>query len=126
MAGEIQQDPTEATASDTVPDPSPDSAEPPDGPNGSDGSDGDHACFSSLDVTRVRRALAVLHEQVAFRRGRVEIKRRGCDDVCVMISKAELEALESALEIMAASQEYKAMCETLSQVAAATGGYVTA
>jgi len=77
-------------------------------------------CFQTLDVTRVRRALADIHERVAVGRGRVEIKRRGCDDVCVMISKAELEALEQALEILSESAEYKATCETLTQLAAAT------
>jgi len=85
-----------------------------------------HARFSSLDVSRVRRALARLHEQVSFGQGRVEIKRRGSEQVCVMISKAELEALESALEILSDSAEYKSMCEHLSQLAAATGGYVQA
>ena len=77
-------------------------------------------CFQTLDVTRVRRALATLHERVTLGAGRVEIKRRGCDDVCVMISKAELEALEQALEILAESAEYRAACDTLTQLAAAT------
>lgn len=77
-------------------------------------------CFQTLDVTRVRRALAGIHERVALGIGRVEIKRRGCDDVCVMISKAELEALERALDILSESAEYKSMCETLTQLAAAT------
>ena len=91
-----------------------------------DPTDPSHECFQTLDVTRVRRALAKLHEQVACGRGRLEIKKRGCDDVCVMISKAELEALESALEILTGSAEYKTMCETLSQVASDAGGYVPA
>ena len=80
--------------------------------------------FSALDVVRARQALSTLHEQVAFGRGRVEIMQSGCDRVCVMISKAELEALETALEILSDTADYKAMCETLSQVAAATGGYL--
>src|SRR5580700_10148059 len=75
-----------------------------------------HGRFSSLDVSRVRRALARLHEQVSFEQGRIEIKRRGSEHVCVMISKAELEALETALEILSGSAEYKSMCENLSRV----------
>ncbi len=91
------------------------------------GDDGiDHARFSSLDVSRAREVLARLHEQVSFGQGRVEIKRRGSEHVCVMISKAELEALESALEILSDSAEYKSMCENLSRVAAEAGGYIQA
>lgn len=83
--------------------------------------DGDEQgpAFESLDVTRVRRALARLHDEVSRRRGRIEIRKRGCDDVCVMISKAELEALEHALELLSDSTEYRAMCDTITQVAAA-------
>lgn len=72
--------------------------------------------FQSLDVTRFRRALASIHEQVACGHGRVEVKRKGCDDVCVMISKAELEAMERALEILAECSEYKSMCDALSKL----------
>src|SRR5687767_10637953 len=78
-----------------------------------------HSSFQALDITRVRRTLAKLHEQVACGSGRVEIRRRGCEDVCVMISKCELEALEKALEILSECEAYKAMCETVTQVAAA-------
>jgi PHD/YefM family antitoxin component YafN of YafNO toxin-antitoxin module len=77
-------------------------------------------CFQTLDVTRFRSTLAKLHEAVGCGKGRIEVKRRGCDDVCVLISKSELESLEQALEILAASQEYKTMCESISQVVAAT------
>ncbi len=78
--------------------------------------------FETLDVTQFRRALAKLHEQVGCCRGRVEVKRKGCDDVCVLIGKAELEAMEQALEILSNTAEFKAMCATLSEVAAATSG----
>ncbi len=78
--------------------------------------------FHNLDVTQFRRALATLHQQVGCCRGRVEITRRGCTDVCVLISKAELDALEEALAILTDSAEYKSMCDTLTQLAAATGG----
>ena len=91
-----------------------------DGNGGSHGSNGGSrgAAFQALDITRVRRTLAKLHEQVACGSGRVEIRRRGCQDVCVMISKCELEALEKALEILSECENYKAMCETVTQVAA--------
>lgn len=79
------------------------------------------ALFQTLELTRLRRALAKIHEQVSCRHGRVEVTRDGCDDVCVIVSKAELESLERALDILAESAEYKIMCETLTQVAAECG-----
>ena len=82
----------------------------------------DGALFQSLDVTRFRRALTKLHERVGCGRGRIEIKRRGCSDVCVLISKAELESLEQALEILATTAEFKAMCDSLTQLVADTAG----
>lgn len=81
-----------------------------------------HAAFRSLDVTRFRQALAKLHEAVGCGHGRIEVTRRGCADVCVLISKAELEALERAIEILTESAEYKAMCENIAQLVAACAG----
>ncbi|HZL38367.1 MAG TPA: hypothetical protein VFC78_23845 [Tepidisphaeraceae bacterium] len=77
--------------------------------------------FQTLELTRLRRALAKVHGQVAGRHGRIEVTHDGCDDVCVILSKAELESLERALEILTETAEYKAMCDTLTQVAAACG-----
>ena len=78
--------------------------------------------FQTLDVTRFRQAMAKLHETVGCSHGRIEITRRGCADVCVLISKAELEALERAMEILAECAEYKAMCENISQLVAECAG----
>ena len=75
--------------------------------------------FQNLDITQFRRTLNKLHETVGCCRGRVEVKRRGCDEVCVLISKAELEALEKALEIFCASAEYQSMCDMVTHLVAA-------
>jgi len=77
--------------------------------------------FQTLDVTTFRQALAQLHEAVGCGNGRVEVIRGDCDDVCVLISKSELQALEHALEILAQSAEYKAMCDSIQSVAVACG-----
>jgi PHD/YefM family antitoxin component YafN of YafNO toxin-antitoxin module len=77
--------------------------------------------FQSLDVGKFRQTLAKLHEAVGCGNGRIEVTRRGCNDVCVLISKSELEALEQALEILAQSSEYKAMCDSIQSVAVACG-----
>ena len=66
--------------------------------------------------------MAKLHEAVGCGHGRIEITRRGCADVCVLISKAELEALERAMEILAESAEFKAMCDNIAQLVAACAG----
>jgi PHD/YefM family antitoxin component YafN of YafNO toxin-antitoxin module len=83
-------------------------------------------CFQTLDVTRFRRALADLHELVGCSKGRVEVTRRGCDDVCVLISKAELESLERALQIFAESAEFRQMSSQIAEIVAAAGGPVAA
>ena len=74
--------------------------------------------FQTLDVTRFRTALSRLHEEVGCKQRRVEVTRRGCDDVCVLISRAELESLERALEILTECADYKKMCEELTGVVA--------
>jgi hypothetical protein len=78
-------------------------------------------CFQTLDVTRFRRALANLHQLVGCGKGRIEVTRRGCDDVCVLISKAELESLEQALQIFAESTAFKTMSEQISRIVMAAG-----
>ena len=45
--------------------------------------------------------------------------RRGCDDVCVLISKAELESLERALQIFAESTEFQQMSSQIAEIVAA-------
>ena len=89
-----------------------------------DGSNGSfsNTAFQTLDITRFRQAMAKLHEVVGCGRGRIEITRRGCDDVCVLISKTELESLEQALEILSNCADYKAMCDNISQLVAACAG----
>ena len=79
-------------------------------------------CFHTLDVTRFRLELADLHTQVANGQGRVEITRNGTPDVCVLISKTELDSLERALEILSRTDDFKAMCQSLTQVASAANG----
>src|SRR4051812_17499147 len=83
-------------------------------------------CFQTMDVVLAGETLARLHEMVADGRGRIEVKRGGCDDVCVLISKTELESLEQALEILCGSSDYQSMCDQLTQLAAATGNYAAA
>lgn len=82
----------------------------------------DHA-HESLDVTQLRRAMEKIHEQVASAHGRIELTRPECEDVCVILSKAELTSLERALEILAESDHYKAMCAQLTQLALDCDGH---
>jgi hypothetical protein len=79
-------------------------------------------CFRTLDLELLKQALTHIHEQVHGRHGRIEVTRDGCDDVCVLISKAELQSFEQALEILSATDTFKSMCDHITQVAAECGG----
>ena len=82
-------------------------------------------CFKTVDVTRLRRALANLHHVMGCDKGRVEVTRKGCDHVCVLISKTELESLERALQIFAESAAFQQMSEQISQIVASAGPTIT-
>jgi hypothetical protein len=77
-------------------------------------------CFHTLGLVQFLKLVDDLHGKVAKGHGRVEITAEDCDDVCILISKAELESLERALEILSETADYRTMCENLSQVAAMT------
>ena len=78
-------------------------------------------CFQSLDVARFRDALADLHKVVGMAKGRVEVSGPDCDD-CVLISKAELESMERALQIFAETLEFQNMSRQIAEIVAAAGG----
>ena len=75
-------------------------------------------CFHTLKLTEFLGAIEEFHGRVSQERGRIEITRDGCDDVCVLISKSELEALERALEILSETSDFRSMCQTLASVVA--------
>jgi hypothetical protein len=72
-------------------------------------------------MTKVGRIMRKLHDQVIGNRRRVEITRAGCDDVCVMISKSELDSLEQALAILADTEGFSEMCENLKKLLSRAG-----
>jgi len=75
----------------------------------------------SYDVSLIASNLTHLHEFVTRTKGRVEITRPGSDDRCVLISQEELQSLERALEILSDTDNVRAMCGQIAQLAAATG-----
>lgn len=77
--------------------------------------------FQTLDIDALRAVMAKVHEQVSEHHGRIELTRSGCDGACVILSKAELQSLERALEILSETAEYRAMCENLSRLATDCG-----
>lgn len=81
--------------------------------------------IQSLDLSRFHRAMQKVHEQVANDHRRVEFTRPGSDEVCVFLSKAELESLEHALEIFSQTSEYKSMCDHISKLAMECGPFAT-
>ena len=74
----------------------------------------DVSVIASMDLTR-------LHEFVTGANARVEITCAGSDQRCVLISAAELESLERALEILSDTDDVRDMCGQIAQLAAATG-----
>ncbi len=74
--------------------------------------------FECYEVRHVGRSLEKLHEDVVRFKGRIEITRDGCDDCCVLISKAELESLEQALAILSNTDGVRAMSGQIAQLAA--------
>ena len=74
--------------------------------------------FVTRDVGYVSRLLAQLHADVSQNTGRIEITREGCDDCCVLISKAELDSLEQALAILSDTDGVRAMSGQIAELAA--------
>lgn len=75
------------------------------------------ACFQRLGLGQFQGLAEESHANVARGHGRIEITRDGCDDVCVLISKAELDALERALEIFSQTPDFRSMCDHLASLA---------
>jgi hypothetical protein len=73
----------------------------------------------TYDAAIVAQSLAELHEYVTRHNGRVEITRPGTDDRCVLLSKAELDALERALEILSDTDGVREIGQKIEQLAAA-------
>lgn len=80
-------------------------------------------CFHTLSLSQFVSVVDAVHASVARDRGRIEITRDGCDEVCVLISKAELEGLERALEILSETAEFRAMCDSVASVAASAAPF---
>ena len=61
--------------------------------------------------------LLKLYERIACQKGRVEIVSPGGECQCVLISKAELDSLERALEVLSDTEEVRALTQGIEQVA---------
>jgi hypothetical protein len=70
----------------------------------------------TLDIHRAQRDLELLHERVAAAWGRIEITRDGGDS-CVLLSKAELQTIERALEILCELPGGRKVCDEITRVA---------
>jgi PHD/YefM family antitoxin component YafN of YafNO toxin-antitoxin module len=79
-----------------------------------------------MKVSQFKSSLDDLHQLVAAGHGRIEITRDDCDHACILISKAELESLERALEILSETDDYQTMCQTVSTLASDCSGAQTA
>ncbi len=71
--------------------------------------------FATFDLDTADIVLSDLHKQVLGRNGRVELRCRG--GACVLISKAELDGLEKALEILSNTETVRLMRQEIALVA---------
>ena len=74
--------------------------------------------FRTLHVLEAQRSLPHLHQSVAQGNGRIHIVDTDGTLNCVLLSKAELDSLERALEILSDGEHFKVACQTLSRLAA--------
>ncbi len=70
----------------------------------------------TLDIDRVCRDFHTLHQNVTRAWGRIEITRDG-GEPCVLLSKAELESIERALEILNEMPAGKQVNEEIARIA---------
>ena len=76
----------------------------------------------TYDAAIVAQSLSQMLDYVAQHNGRIEITRPGSDERCVLIGKAELDALERALEILSDTADVRDICDKIAHLAAATSG----
>jgi hypothetical protein len=74
--------------------------------------------LSSVELRSAASSIEHLFEHVVRRTGRVQITRAD-EQSCVLISKAELDGIEQALEILSASESGVAMRDTVLRAVAA-------
>jgi len=70
--------------------------------------------FAFMTLDQFQAGLNDLHAKVCCDKGRVEI--RDGDNVCVLISKDELDALEQALEILSNTSDVQTMARTIASL----------
>ena len=76
--------------------------------------------YQIIDTSEARAMLDELHERVTRFNDRVTLTQAGSNGHCVLISQAELEALERALEILSGTSNAIAMRDEVLRIAAAT------
>ncbi len=72
----------------------------------------------TVDIEHVCRHLHDIHDRVCNHWGRVEITSSKDDGgACVLVSKAELESMELALELLCSAPGNDSMCKELTRIA---------
>ena len=74
--------------------------------------------FATLHISQVQNDLLSIYEKIACENGRVEILHTDGACRCVLISKAELDSLERAIEMLSDGAGVREMRDSLAQVLA--------
>jgi PHD/YefM family antitoxin component YafN of YafNO toxin-antitoxin module len=72
--------------------------------------------FQSLNLAKVQGELQDLYRKVAAEKSRVEIVSGDGSSDCVLISKAELQSLERAIDVLADSEAVRELSAQLAQI----------
>ena len=88
------------------------------GPLGQPGVPLRDSSFQTLQLNQVQGNLLDLYERIACERGRVEIIDGDGGCACVLISKAELDSLETAIAVLSDGAGVRSMEQALAQLAA--------
>ncbi len=81
----------------------------------------DYPSFPRLTAAELQTDLLNILRKIACDTGRVQIMGDdgACD--CVLISRAELDALEEALEVLSSTHDVRVLCEHIANVAMLDG-----
>jgi hypothetical protein len=77
--------------------------------------------YPTMELADAAAVLGGLHERVCSQHSRVEITRPGSSEICVMLTKQELDMLEHAMDIFADTDAFEQMCRDVQQILETAG-----
>jgi prevent-host-death family protein len=82
--------------------------------------------YQIVDINEAKARLDEFFSRVAEMNDRVIVTRKGSNDQCVLVSAAELDGLEKAIDILSQSTAATSVREQVARIATAAGSAYTA